>query len=109
MTETSSATTKITTPSRKLIRRALPPSLGRRAYRPPGYAPLPGPGQLARSFPRPGVGPEHVGYPRGLAAGTVMLRDYPRHCVHYSRKRDASAEERGHALLVGGVEDGRGG
>src|SRR3984957_8101891 len=103
MTDTSRATTKITTPSRKLIRLDL---LQGSLHCAPSC-------RRARQLPRADPGPlvrsqdlRHFGHRRAAA---VMLRDYLGYGIDDSGVGDTSRHERGHAYLVGSVVNGRDG
>src|SRR5262249_20927108 len=101
-TEMSTATTKMTTPSRKPM---LPPlSVPSRPAQPSPASSR----QLTGPVPGPAVGGKNVVQRHLGPTGPVMLRDYPGHGIDDSRKPEPARQERLDADLVGGVIDGRG-
>src|ERR1700685_789005 len=92
ITDKSSATTKMTTPSASIRS-----CLSRRPLRV----------QLARPPPGPVIDGQHVGDVRHGRTRNVMLRDYPGHGVDYAGETDPARQKVRHAGLVGGVVDGR--
>src|ERR1700733_2652424 len=103
ITEIRMATTKMTTPSRKLILPCLPPCGGA------GSSRVPGASQLARPAPCPALRGEHVVQRHGLRARASMGRDYPRNSIDGPVEAEPAGQDRLDTDLVGGVVDGRGG